>query len=248
VQQYNGAAVSAMTISGTGMTPANMNGIHIHHNRSYFWDNRTQDFWVSATNALGGVCSKFPLGRVNGTGGNLIAMGTISHDAGSGMLDLAAFVLSSGDVLVYQGSDPTSPTDWSIVGKYNIGAPIHRRAIKKLGGDVIIATKAGYIPLSSMVKGGQFNDQQASISSKVRNAAISAASQYSANTGWDMLHYPGKNMLIVNVPTSSSTSQQHVMNTELKAWCRFKGMDAQCWSLYNDMPYYGTSSGTVVKT
>ena len=246
-QIYNGATVAAMTISGTSLTPANLNGIHIHKSRSYFWDDRTQSFWYSAVNALGGTLTQFPIGRVQGTGGNLLAMGTISHDAGSGMLDLAAFILSSGDVLVYQGSNPGDSADWSLVGKYSIGAPIEKRAIKKVGADLIIVCKAGYLPILSMVRGGTFNDQKASISNKIRGAAIDAVNSWGANIGWDILHYPTKNMLIVNVPTSTTSSVQHVMNTETGAWCRFKGLDARCWTLYNNVPYYGTSAGTVVQ-
>ncbi|MGC3959571.1 MAG: hypothetical protein QM813_16975 [Verrucomicrobiota bacterium] len=246
-QQYNGTAVSAMTISGTGLTTSTLNGIHIHKSRSYFWDSRTQDYWYSATNSLGGVLTKFPMGRVQGTGGNMLAMGTWSHDAGSGLGDYAVFVLSSGDVLVYSGSDPSSATDWALVGRYNIGAPIAKEAIKKIGSELLLVTKAGYVPISSMVKGGQYNDQASSISSKIRGAALSATSMYSANNGWQVLHYPSQNMLIVNVPTSTTVFYQHVMNTETKAWCRFKGLNATVWGLYNDAAYYGTTAGTVLK-
>jgi hypothetical protein len=236
-----------MTVSGTGLTTSTLNGIHIHKNRSYFWDDRKQDFWYSGVDALGGALTKFPLGRVQGTGGNLMAMGTWSHDAGSGLDDYAAFILSSGDVLVYQGSDPSSAVDWGLVGRYNIGAPISKRAIKKIASELLIVTKAGYIPISSMVKGGRYNDKAASISSKIRLAATEAARLYGSQFGWDVLHYPARNMLIINTPFGGTRFRQHVMNTETKAWCRFTEIDAQCWALYNDVPYFGTANGTVLK-
>ena len=84
-------------------------------------------------------------------------------------------------------------------------------------------------------------------SDKIRGIALSAVKSYGANFGWDILHYPAKNWLLVNVPLSSTLMHQHVMNTETRAWCRFIGMNAQCWSLYNDLPYFGTASGTVLK-
>jgi hypothetical protein len=105
-QKYDGATVSALTISGTGLTIANLNGVHIFRSRSFFWDSRTQDFWYSATNALGGTMTKFPLGRVQGTGGNLIAMVTWSRDSGTGLDDLAVFILSSGDIIIYAAQIP----------------------------------------------------------------------------------------------------------------------------------------------
>lgn len=244
-QNYNGTAVSAMTISGTGLTPANLNGLHIYKSRSYFWDDRTQDFWYSATNALGGTMTKFPLGRLAGTGGNLLAMGTWSRDSGSGLQDLAVFVLSSGDIFVYAGDNPGDSTAWQLMNRYTVGAPISKRAIKKVGSELILVTKAGYVTLSSMLSSGRVNETKQAISSKIRGAALSAVKDYGSNFGWEIAHYPRKNWLIVNVPVSTSTFHQHVMNTETGAWCRFKAMDAQCWGNYNDLLYFGRSDGTV---
>jgi len=167
-QQYDGTTISAMTISGSGLTPANLNGIQIHKARSYFWDDRAQDFWFSATNALGGVLSKFPLGRLPNTGGNLMAMVTWSIDSGNGPQDAAVFVMNSGVVLVYSGSDPSTTTDWALVGRYNLGAPISKRAIKKIGADVVIATKSGYVSLAQIFQSGDFNESSSAISTKIR--------------------------------------------------------------------------------
>jgi hypothetical protein len=243
-QVYNGAAVAAMTVSGVGLTVTNLNGIHIYKSRSYFWDDRTQDFWYSATNALGGVLVKFPLGRITNGGGNLLGVGTWSTDAGDGMHDCIVFVLNSGDVLVYQGDDPGS--NFSIVGRYQIGAPISKRALKKIGSELLIVTKAGYIPLNKVLTAGRINEQSSAISSKIRGAALDATRVYGANFGWDVCHYPAKNWLVVNVPLSSTQVYQHVMNTETGAWCRYTGMNALCWSLYNDLLYFGDANGNVL--
>lgn len=245
-QIYNGAVIAAMTISGTGMTPANMNGICIHRNRSYFWDDRTQDFFYSATNALGGVCTKFPLGRVNGTGGNLLAMVTWSRDSGSGPDDLAAFVLSSGDVLVYAGGNPGNANEWQIVGRYVTAGPISKRAVKKIGADVVITTKAGYLSLAQIFQRGEFDEESGAISSKIRQAVLDATAAQPSTFGWQIQLYPKGNYMLVNVPTSATEFVQHVMNTETKAWCRFVGQNSLCWGLYNDALYYGKSDGTVV--
>jgi hypothetical protein len=41
--------------------------------------------------------------------------------------DYAAFITSEGQVAVYSGADPASSTTWSLVGVFDIGAPIGRR-------------------------------------------------------------------------------------------------------------------------
>lgn len=245
-QQYDGTAISAMTISGSGLTPANLNGIHVHKSRSYFWDDRTQDFWYSATNALGGTLTKFPLGRTQVNGGNMLAMGTWSRDAGNGLQDLAVFVLSSGNVIVYNGDNPGDANNWSLVGRYSIGAPISKRGLRKLGADLVLITKAGYVSLSSVFATGRFNEEESAVSNKIRGAALSATKNYSGNFGWELVHYPVGNMLIANVPQTANVSVQHVMNTETKAWCRFTGLNASCFGIYNDRLYFGTNSGSVI--
>lgn len=244
-QIYNGTAVSAMTISGVGLTTTLLNGIHIYKSRSYFWDDRTQDFWYSATNALGGALTKFPLGRVQGTGGNLTAIGTWSRDSGDGMQDVIVFVLSSGDALVYAGDNPGDAAAWALVGRYTIGAPISKRAIKKIGSDLYIVTKAGYLPLSTILQSGRFNEQAVAASSKIRGAALAAVSANSALFGWDLQHYPLKNQLIINSPLTTTQAVQHVMNTETGAWCRFTGLQGLCWGSFRDLMYFGLADGTV---
>lgn len=245
-QIHTGSAVSAMTISGSGLTPANLDGINIHKGRSYFWDSDTQDFWYSATNALGGALTKFPLGRVAGTGGNLVAMGTWTRDGGDGADDLAVFLLSSGDVVIYAGDNPGDSAAWSLQGIFKIGAPLGIRALMKVGAELVVGTVDGYIPLSAVLSSGR-SDQSKALSDKIRNAVLFATRNYRSNFGWQAIHYPLSNMAIFNVPLSSSTFEQHVVNTLTGAWCKFTGMNARSWGMYSDRLYFG-GSGVVYKS
>lgn len=237
-QIYDGSSVSAMTISG--MTAANMNGINIHKSRSYFWDTRTQDFWYSGVSALGGACTKFPLGRVAGTGGNLTAMGTWTRDGGDGSDDVAVFLLSSGDVVLYAGSNPGDAADWSLVGIFKVGAPMGVRGLVKIGAELVVSTIDGYIPLSAVMATGRSRHDLA-ISDKIRKAVLSATRNHGSNFGWQAVHYPRANMAVFNVPLSSTTFHQHVVNTLTGAWCKFTGMNGRAWWLYNDKLYFGGS-------
>ena len=246
-QYYDGSSVSALTISGTGLTAANLNGIHIHKSRSYFWDNRTQDFWYSATNALGGSLTKFPLGRVAGTGGNLISMGTWTKDGGDGQDDLACFFLSSGDVVIYAGDNPGDAAAWALVGIFKLGAPMGARAIQKGGADLIVSTVDGYQSLSLILAQGRARPQIGAYSDKIRKAVLMATKNYAANFGWQIAHYPLGNMALFNVPVSANSFEQHVVNTLTGAWCKFSGINAYCWGLYNDRMYLGGAGGVVYK-
>lgn len=246
-QIYNGSAVSAMTISGSGLTPSNLNGIHIHKFRSYFWDSRTQDFWYSAANALGGALTKFPLGRVAGTGGNLTAVGTWTKDGGDGQDDLACFFLSSGDVVIYAGDNPGDSAAWALVGIFKIGAPLGPRAVHKLGADLAVSTIDGYQSLSLVIGKDRTNASIGMLSDKIRKAVLYATKNYQGNYGWQISLYPLGNMGIFNVPVSASNYEQHIINTQTGAWCKFSGIDARCWGMFNDRMYLGGAGGVVYK-
>jgi hypothetical protein len=237
-QQYDGTTFGAMTISGTALTVANLIGVNIFGSRSYFWEENSQDVWYSATNALGGALTKFPLSRVGQFGGKLLAMGTWTRDAGDGMDDLAVFLMTSGEVIVYSGQDPAS---FSLVGVFRIGAPLAIRGMIKLGADLLIITKDGYVPLKGVIDKGRVGDSGV-LSDKINTEVSKAAQAYGSNFGWQAFHYPNGNMLIFNIPVSTNTTyQQHVFNTLTGAPCRFKNINARVWGLYNDNAYFGGS-------
>ena len=64
------------------------------------------------------------------------------------------------------------------------------------------------------------------------------------NANWDLLLYPPQNMLLVNIPVSSTVSYQYVMNTISGAWSRWTNIPAYCWYFANENLYFGTA-GTV---
>lgn len=241
--EWDGTTLSSMTISGSGLTVAELIGVNVFNGRSYFWTDDSQDFWYSAVNTLGGALTNFPLSRVGQFGGKLLTMGTWTYDGGSGVNDFAVFFMTSGETIVYSGSDPAS---FSLVGVFRLGVPISQRGIIKLGGDLVVITKDGYISLQGALNQGRVTERGL-LSSKINPAVSDAADSYSANFGWQAIHFPKGNMLIFNIPVSTNqTYQQHVFNTNTGAPCRFKSIHSRCWGVFNDDIYFG-GSGVVYK-
>lgn len=238
-QVYDGSTVAAMTISG--MTVANVVGIAIYKSRSYFWEKDSQSVWYSATNALGGACTEFKLGRLSGWGGNLMAMATWSRDGGSGPQDYAVFITSGGDAIVYSGSYP-GDADWSLVGLYRVGEPIGRRCTVKVGGELYVITKAGYIPMSQVAQAGEAGRY---LSDRIRGDVLAAVDKGGALGGWQGVFYPRGNYMMVNVPDGSATFFQHVVNVTTGAWCRFRAQDFYTFATFNGRLYAGGLDGKV---
>lgn len=239
-QDYDGTTFGAMTISGVG-TATELVGIHVFKSRSYFWKANSPSFWYSAVNALGGACTEFALGEVAVKGGTLIAMTNWTVDGGDGVDDYAVFIMSSGEILVYQGSDPGTAADWALVGSYFLPTILGRRCTTKIGGEICIVTDTDIVFIPSA-----FN-KPSPPASKLKGALEISGPQYRANFGWQSIYYGVRNMLIVNVPISATQFEQYVVNMETGSPARFTDQNARVWGIYNDELYFGLTDGRVMK-
>lgn len=240
-KSYNGAAVSSLAVSGSGLTVSNLVNISQFKGRSYFCESESLSFWYSPVNTLGGVLTEFPLERVTERGGYLMATGTWTRDGGSGPDDVFVAVTSNGEVIVYQGSDPGTAHAWSLIGRYHTAPPIGRRCLLKVGGELIIITKDGYVPMGAVINGLR-GDSKATISDKIRGQVVNDAQNYGSSVGWQGIFYPRGGLAVFNVPISENTTYvQHVVNTSDNpgAWCKFTGWNAVCFGIYNDRLYFG---------
>ncbi len=237
-QQWDGTTLSAANY--TGVTDNDLIHITNYRNRLYLTEKASASVWYGATNAITGALTEFDVSAYLRKGGYLLWCGSWTRDKGSGASDLFIMCSSQGEVLVYSGSDPGDAA-WSIVGHFFLPVPLGRRSFVNMGSELGILTEQGIIPLSQILA-----DSQGTITDKIRNSFREAAKLYKANVGWDVIHHPRSNMLIVNVPVAtSSSSMQFVMNTLTGAWCKFTGLNAFCWTLLNEKLYFGGGSGVV---
>lgn len=218
----------------------------VHQGRVFYIEKDSQAFHYAAAGAYSGYTSLFDLSTIAGTGSDLLFMASWSRDSGAGMDDFGAFFFEDGTVVVYQGDDPGTANSWSLVGVYKIGAPLGRRAATKIGGDVVILTVDGYVPLSVALIEGQYSEQGA-FSFKIDKAAKEAAQRYGSNYGWSSVHFPEGSWFLVNVPISAAESVQHVRNTITGAWCKFTGWDSVQYAVYDGNLYFGSPDGYVYK-
>jgi uncharacterized protein YaiE (UPF0345 family) len=226
----------------TGITTTSIVNINSFKNRLWFCLTGSLDIYYLPVASIGGAATVFPLGGLFTRGGFLEAMGTWTIDGGAGVDDLAVFVTSEGEMAVYKGTDPSSPTTWALVGIFYIGEPIGRRCFVKYGGDLLFLCKQGLYPISKALQSASI-DKTVALSDKINQAFSSATSLYGANLGWQMTVFPSQNAIIVNIPTFVGTAtDQYVMNTLTQSWCRFQGWNAGCFIVWKGNLYFGSET------
>jgi hypothetical protein len=222
----------------TNIDTSTVSNITLFKNRIWLTTNNTLKVWYLPVNSIGGAAVALDMTSIFQLGGYIMAGMTWTLDAGYGVDDYLVFITSNGEALVWRLTDPTTPTGISQIGLYKIGAPIGRRCYTKFGGDLLVITQDGVVPMSGSLQSSRL-DPRVSITNKIQYAMSSAISTYGANFGWSLLYYPKENQLILNVPISEGSQQQYVMNNITKSWCNFTGWYANCWELHLDDPYYG---------
>jgi hypothetical protein len=210
--------------------------VNLFKNRVWFTEINSLRAWYLPTSSVGGAANAIDLASIARRGGFLMGMWTWTVDAGFGVDDLAVFITSEGEVIVYRGTDPSNASTWALVGVWQLGAPLGRRCAMKYAGDLLIATQDGVVPLSGALQSSRTNPRVA-LSDKIQLAFSEAAQSLSTTFGWEMIDYPKANMLLVNVPKSSR--EQYVMNTITKSWAQFTGWNASSWETLNEELYFG---------
>ena len=120
-----------------------------HANRLFFVQGGTMNAWCLPVHAVGGELVYIPLSGATKRGGSLLFGASWSVDSGSGLDDKCIFVTDQGEVVIFAGTDPTSSTNWRQEGCYDISRPLGKNAHVKLGGDILVATIDGIVPLSA---------------------------------------------------------------------------------------------------
>lgn len=232
------------TASVVGGTVADIINVAAFKERIWLtYKNRISPRYLNL-DSVQGTATEFDLTGVFDKGGYLMAVGTWALDGGNGPDDYIAFVTSRGEVAVYTGTDPNS--NFVQKGVYEMGAPIGRRCLRKVGADLAVISIDGVLPLSKALITDRAATSLQAITRMIQPVMNDSARAYQNTFGWELLSYPRGTRAILNVPiTENVEQQQYVMNTVTGGWARFKGEEANCWAIFQDRLFYGGNNGQV---
>jgi hypothetical protein len=231
------------TPSIQGVDPRLFRNCGVIDSRLWFVESGSLRAWYLPLLSIGGQASAIDLSSMAQLGGALAGVFPFSTTSVYGMTNFTVFLTTEGEVFAYAGYDPTNAATWSLSAKGRVGAPVGDRFYTQIGSDVAILGRDGIIPFSKGIQIDRMAENIA-ISYKIVNLINNDIATYRANFGWQVLLFPLSNMLIVNVPALPDVSQyQYVMNTITGAWCRYTGLNANCWEYINDTLFFGGDDG-----
>ena len=169
VRTYNGSSWATQTITGTGVSSGSFVDVTAHKGRLWFVQDQSTAPVYMAIGAISGTGTTFELGNFMTKGGFVQAVGTWTVDTRQSVDEYIAFITSRGEVIVYQGTDPSSSTTWDLVGVYSIGPPIGRRCKLRIAGDLLIISLDGVNGMSSTLSTDRAAANRVSITANILN-------------------------------------------------------------------------------
>lgn len=243
---YNGTTWATTAITGPA-DPTKLFVVAAYRSRLWFLEENTTNLWFLPTDAITGAAQAVNIGNVLKFGGLPIALNTWTMQVYTGIQQMLCILTSEGEFVVYSGSDPTTSTNWSLLGTFKLGYPLgFDRSMYQIGGDLAIMTVDGIVPASKAITLDPSATDQASLTKAIAPTWLQTVQAIGRTTvGWQFLTYPARRMAIVNVPDPALGTYQFIMNTETLAWTLFSGMMATSWAVFQGNLYFGTAASGV---
>jgi len=238
--QINGASVPAVT----GVLTSDLIHVWTHANRIWFVQRNTLNAWYLPVDSIAGAAVQFSLAGVFTKGGTLLFGAKWSLSAGDGLDDKCVFVTSEGEVAVYEGTNPSSAATWRLAGRYDMPKPIGSLSYIQAGGDLLIATDIGLIPVSAAINSDLGAIEAKAVSRPIAPYWIERARDIGL-TSWQMAKVHRSGIMVVSQPatTGSFDATCLVINLITGAWSRFTGWDTQCLCEFAGGGVFGSTDG-----
>lgn len=233
----------------TGVSELDIRFVTVFKHRLMLVEKESQRFWMLDAGQIAGAATQFDLASAGQArhGGHLVGLWNWTYDGGSGMDDSLVAITGGGDILIYQGTDPESASDFGLKGVWFCGGVVSgRRICTDSGGDLLIASVLGLLPLSKLVLGASVTDASIYATAKISNLFNLQALTYGSLDGWAMVQHPADNALLVLVPRASgSDTEQLAMSYATRGWFPYRDLPMLSACVWNGELYFGTTDGRV---
>jgi hypothetical protein len=228
-------------------TGHNLTYVCKYRGRFFFIEGNSMNAWYLPLNAFQGQLNLIPLSGATTKGGKLLFCATWSIDAGDGIDDKLVFCTDLGELLIFTGSDPSVATSWRQEGRYEMSAPLGMNAHMAIGGDLLIATVDGIMPVSGAITKDRAELELAAITRTIKpmwREQVDAKRQYP----WTMFKWDEYGGIFTTLPGGAADAHMClVTNSATGAHARFTGWDAMCFMRLHGNAFFGTQAGKIMQ-
>lgn len=243
------AAPGEFSTNDGGTVPAAYNintfiDVCLHNQRLWFVQKDSTKAFYLGLGAVGGAPVPFDFGTYFPRGGKLQKLISTSLNMGgsSGTQSYLVAISSIGDVVVYSGSDPANSTTWQKAADWQMGAPVGRRCATPFYGDSLVLTQEGQFALSKYVSDDTVQKEDA-ITYLISDPIRDIIQSYGTTAGFEGIVYPGRGLMLLNIPQADiSGNFQFCFGLRQQGWTQITGWPAQCFGLFNNALYFGSST------
>ena len=218
-----------------------------YRRRLFFIQGGTMNAWYGDIDAVAGDLKLIPLSGSFTKGGSLLFGCAWSVSAGDGIDDKCIFVTTEGEIAIFTGTNPGDFQNWKQQGRYQMAKPMGKNSWVNIGGDVLIITVDGIVPISqALVKdiaALEFSALTRIIHPLWKEEILDKNDRF-----WSMCKWDEFGGLFVTLPGGFEGDWRcFVANTVTGAWCRFTGWDALHFCTLSGNMFFGTQDGRVVQ-
>lgn len=231
--------------------PSNVRTVAVWKERIWFTCEEDADvYYMRQVNAIQGHADPFPMGSVLRNGGSISALINWTIDSGFSVDDFLVVVGTEGDIGVWEGTDPSDATAFRLKGVWYIGpVPKYGVYFTPFGGDVMILSQQGLIPMSKLIS-GQYNEAILNNlpASKIQPVLGPLIAELQDEESWNVFLAPKESILVIKLPPNVyGVYQQYVMNTITGAWATFSNMNMVSTAMLGGQLYFSDDQGRVCK-
>jgi hypothetical protein len=226
---------------------ANLSYVCKYRGRYFFIEKFTMNAWYLGLNAIQGELKMIPLSGAATRGGHLLFCATWSIDAGDGIDDKLVFCTDLGELLIFTGGDPGNPANWRQEGRYDITPPLGMNAHILIGGELLVATVDGIVPVSGAITKGRTELELAALTRTIKplwREHVLAKRQHP----WTMCKWEEYGGVFTTLPGGPPGQQMCLAtNAATGAHARYTGWDAMCFIRMRGDMFFGTQTGKIMQ-
>jgi hypothetical protein len=240
LKQYDGTTwTSIAAYGGTALPTQNYIYTETYRQRIFFVVRNSLQIEYLAANAIAGAATNYPMGALFRLGGYIVAISVWTIDGGIGPEDNLCVFTNKGEVAVFAGNDPAT---WALRGVYFAGRPLGETPMYKYGGDVLLLTETGIVPMSTLIQTASI-DRTQTVSTAIRPWLVEFAQAAFSLQGWQILSDPLQPFLLINVP-STPVRYQAIMHSQTGSWSVYSGWNAIHFARKTQELYFSDSGGS----